>query len=124
MAKKQVIKTQAEADSANPEETESTVDETVEDATPETASQTDGQETAIDLTLQLAEAQEEAARNLDNWQRSVAELANFKRRKEEQMKLQRDRIKSEVLEGVISALDDMGLAFQNLPEELDGQLVG
>jgi molecular chaperone GrpE len=40
------------------------------------------------------------------------------------MKLQRDRIKTEVLEGVISALDDLDLAFQNLPESLDGQLVG
>lgn len=76
------------------------------------------------LAAQLAEAQAEATRNLENWQRTAAEMANFKRRQEEQMKLQRDRIKSEVLEGVISALDDLDLAFQNLPEELDGQLVG
>jgi molecular chaperone GrpE len=76
------------------------------------------------LTAQLAEAQAEATRNLENWQRTAAELANFKRRQEEQMKMQRDRIKAEVLEGVISALDDLDLAFQNLPEELDGQLVG
>ena len=76
------------------------------------------------ITQQLAEAQAEAARNMENWQRTAAELANFKRRQEEQMKLQRDRIKSEVLEGVISALDDLDLAFQNLPGSLDGQLVG
>lgn len=76
------------------------------------------------LAAQLAEAQAEATRNLENWQRTAAELANFKRRQEEQMKLQRDRIKAEVLEGVISALDDMDLAFQNLPESLDGQLLG
>ncbi|RME98062.1 MAG: nucleotide exchange factor GrpE [Chloroflexi bacterium] len=79
---------------------------------------------ADDLETQLAEARQEAARNLENWQRAAAELANFKRRQEEQMKLQRDRIKSDVLQGVISALDDLDLAFQNLPEELDGQLVG
>lgn len=76
------------------------------------------------ISQQLAEAQAEAARNMENWQRTAAELANFKRRQEEQMKLQRDRIKTEVLEGVISALDDLDLAFQNLPESLDGQLVG
>lgn len=76
------------------------------------------------LEEQLEQTRQEAARNLENWQRSVAELANFKRRQEEQAKLQRDRIKAEVLEGVISALDDMDLAFQNLPEELNGQLVG
>lgn len=76
------------------------------------------------LQTELDAARDEASRNLDNWQRTAAELANFKRRQEEQMKLQRDRIKAEVLEGVISALDDMDLAFQNLPTELNGQLVG
>lgn len=73
---------------------------------------------------QFEAAREEAARNLENWQRTAAELANFKRRQEEQQKLLRDRIKGEVLEGVVSALDDMDLAFQNLPAELNGQLVG
>ena len=73
---------------------------------------------------QLEQVRQEAARNLENWQRAVAELANFKRRQEEQSKFQRDRIKAETLEGVISALDDLDLAFQNLPGELNGQLVG
>ena len=77
-----------------------------------------------DLEEQLELAEQEAAKNFEGWQRTAAELANFKRRKEEQLKLQRDRIKGEVLEGVISALDDMDLAFQNVPEEVDGQLVG
>jgi molecular chaperone GrpE len=84
-------------------------------------------ETAVEeLTLeeQLEQARQEAAANLDRWQRAAAELANFKRRQEEQSKLHRDRIKAEVLEGVISALDDMELAFQNMPQELDGQLIG
>ena len=81
------------------------------------------EETAM-LEEQLEQVRQEAARNLENWQRSVAELANFKRRQEEQSKLQRDRIKAETLEGVISALDDLDLAFQNLPEELNGQLLG
>ncbi|MCB0169463.1 MAG: nucleotide exchange factor GrpE [Anaerolineae bacterium] len=76
------------------------------------------------LRAELEQAQEEAAKNLENWQRTAAELANYKRRQEEQFKLQRDRIKSEVLEGVISALDDLDLAFQNLPEDLNGQLIG
>ncbi len=73
---------------------------------------------------QLEQARQEAARNLENWQRTAAELANFKRRQEEQMKLQRDMIKSEVLQGVISAMDDMDLAFQNVPAEIDGRLLG
>lgn len=76
------------------------------------------------LQEQLEQAQQEAAKNLDGWQRAAAEMANFKRRQEEQAKLQRDMIKADVLQGVISALDDMDLAFQNLPQELNGQLVG
>ena len=76
------------------------------------------------LEEQLAQARQEAAANLENWQRAAAELANFKRRQEEQRKLLRDQIKADVLQGVISALDDMELAFQNVPENLDGQLIG
>jgi len=76
------------------------------------------------LEDELEAARQEAAENMDRWQRTAAEFANFKRRQEEQRKLQRDRIKAEVLEGVIGALDDMVIAFQHVPEELDGQLVG
>jgi len=79
---------------------------------------------AEELRQQLEAAQAEVAQNLERWQRATAELANFKRRQEEQRKLQRDRIKSEVMEGVISALDDLDLAFQNVPDELEGQLLG
>lgn len=76
------------------------------------------------LEQQLEQAQQEAAQNLDRWQRAMAELANFKRRQEDQQRLQRDMIKADVLQGVISALDDLDLAFQNVPAQLDGQLVG
>ncbi len=76
------------------------------------------------LEEQLTQAKQESAQNLENWQRSAAELANFKRRQEEQLKRQREQIKAEVLEGVISALDDLDLAFQNVPADLSGQVVG
>ena len=82
------------------------------------------EEVPLTLEEELELARQEAEKNLDNWQRTAAELANYKRRQEEQRKLQRDRIKGEVMQGVVSALDDMDLAFQNLPEELDGQIVG
>ena len=83
-----------------------------------------GEEVEVALEDELESARQEAAKNLENWQRTAAELANYKRRQEEQRKLLRDRIKTEVLQGVISALDDMDLAFQNLPDDLDGQLIG
>lgn len=83
-----------------------------------------GDKPAPGLEEQLEAAQQEAAEFEDKWKRAVAELANYKRRQEEQRKLQRDQIKGDVLQGVVSALDDLDLAFQNLPEELDGQLIG
>lgn len=90
----------------------------------EEESPSDPEEVITALKEELEQAQQEAAKNLENWQRTAAESANFKRRQEEQLKLQRDRIKAEVLQGVISALDDLDLGFQNLPEEIDGQLIG
>lgn len=92
------------------------VDETTASELEETVS--------LNLEGQLEQARQEAAQNREGWQRAAAELANFKRRQEEQLKFQRDMIKADVLEGVISALDDMDLAFQNVPPELDGQVVG
>lgn len=84
----------------------------------------DQEQQTAELQEQLELARQEAAENKDNWLRAVAELSNFRRRQDEQLKLQRDRIKGEMLQGVLSALDDMDLAFQNVPEELNGQLVG
>lgn len=108
--------------------TEANVAQTVNTDTASVESSSNGAnhatEAASNLAEQLELARQEAAKNLDGWQRAAAEMANFKRRQEEQAKLQRDMIKAEVLQGVISALDDMDLAFQNLPQELNGQLVG
>ena len=114
------------AESSDENSGESSVEETVEAAPIEELSADEAEQEEPELTLeeQLEMAHQEAAQNLDNWQRAVAELANFKRRQEEQRKLLRDRIKSEVLETVISALDDLDLAFQNVPDEIDGQLLG
>ena len=95
--------------------------------TAETIASEDGQvkeEEQLSLEQQLEVVRQEAIQNLDGWQRAAAELANFKRRQEDQLKLQRDMIKADVLQGVISALDDMDLAFQNVPQQLDGQLIG
>ncbi len=95
--------------------------------TAETTASEDGQVKEgeqLSLEQQLEVVRQEAAQNLDGWQRAAAELVNFKRRQEDQLKLQRDMIKADVLQGVISALDDMDLAFQNVPQQLDGQLIG
>ena len=113
----EVDKEVAEADG---EAEETTDTEKVSEFEAEEEEETQG----VSLEEQLEQAQQEAAANLEGWQRATAELANFKRRQEEKQKLQRDRIKAEVLAGAISSLDDIELAFQNVPEELDGQLIG
>jgi molecular chaperone GrpE len=111
-----------------PEEAPEAVEETKADDSAGADAETIEEEAAVEeeptLEDQLELARQEAGQNLEGWQRAAAELANYKRRQEEQLKLQRDRIKGEVLEGILSALDDMDLAFQNVPEEIDGQLVG
>jgi molecular chaperone GrpE len=106
------------------EEEEAKAEEGAEEEAAPSAEEDIEAEEVPSLEEQLELAQQEASKNLENWQRAAAELVNFKRRQEEQLKRQRDRIKSEVLERVLSALDDMDLAFQNVPEELNGQLIG
>ncbi len=123
-AVEKVVSDQAE-EQKEQEETATTAEETSPVGTEaEETIEAEVEEAEASLEEQLLQAQQEAAANLENWQRAAAELANFKRRQEEQRKLQRDRIKADVLQGVISALDDMKLAFDNMPEDLDGQLIG
>jgi molecular chaperone GrpE (heat shock protein) len=123
------IVVEAEAEDTIAVQTEESEDQEVAKAEESSGTDEDtGEETVEEKPLSLEEqlelARQEAADNKEGWQRAAAELANFKRRKEEQLKLQRDTIKGEVLEGVISALDDIDLAFQNVPEEVSGQVVG
>jgi molecular chaperone GrpE len=84
-------------------ETESVVDES--------------QETVAEPTLeeQLAEAQAKAAEYLDGWQRSRAELANFKRRTEAQRSEMMVSANANLLERLLPVLDDLQLALDNAP---------
>ena len=97
MAKKKETVVEKEAEALE-EVVEASEDGTEPQAT-ETA-EAEMSEVALTLEEQLAQAQQEAGQNLENWQRTAAEFANFKRRQEEQRKILRDRIKAEVLEGV------------------------
>ena len=81
------------------------------------------QETQATLTPEaLAEAlqtaQAEATKNLEGWQRTAADLANYKRRQEEQASRQRADLIARILQDILPALDDLDLAFQNLPDTL------
>ncbi len=77
-------------------------------------------ETKIEaLQSELATTQAEAAKNLEGWQRAVANLANYKRRQEEQTQRHRVDITANVVRDLLPALDDLDLAFQNLPGTLE-----
>ena len=73
------------------------------------------------LQAELETAQAEANKNLEGWQRAAADLANYKRRQEEQATRSRLDIKVGIIKDVLPVLDDLDLAFQNLPESLSDQ---
>jgi len=78
-----------------------------------------GHEHADPQTLQraLAEAQAKAEEYLAGWQRERAEFANYRQRVEQQTAQTRDRVRGDVLKGLLDILDDLDLALQNRPTE-------
>lgn len=74
-----------------------------------------------DLQAELEAARAEATKNLDGWQRTAADLANYKKRQEEQVGRRREEITARIIEQLFPVLDDLDLAFDNMPAELDEQ---
>lgn len=74
---------------------------------------------AIELGLEerLAEIEAQAAEYLDGWQRSRAELANFKKRIERERTQWSDLVAVEIINLFLPAIDDMARALENLPSE-------
>ena len=113
----------------NISETETQSDAVLEEQSTEQAdsSNADSEDEADDsvsevsLEEALALAQAEAAKNLEGWQRTAADLANYKRRQEEQAGRRILDMKANIVRDVLPALDDLDLAFQNLPEDLNEQ---
>ncbi len=67
---------------------------------------------------ELEKAKAEAAENLDGWQRSRAEFANYKRRMEAERSELAANAGAEALKRVLPAVDDFERAVQTLPEDL------
>jgi molecular chaperone GrpE len=102
------------------EQTKSTENEQISAKVEETAQPV--AETEVEaLQDQLEAAQAEASKNLDGWQRAAAELANYKKRQEEQVGRRRESITAHIISQLFPVLDDLDLAFQNLPAELTNQ---
>ncbi len=73
------------------------------------------------LPAELEAARAEAAKNLDGWQRAQAELVNFKKRQTEQSARRLDNLTGQIIAQLFPVLDDLDLAFQNIPDTLTEQ---
>ncbi len=74
----------------------------------------------LSLEEQLAQAQAQAAENLDNWRRAVAELSNARKRMQREQADYSVNATARILEKLLPVVDDVDRAFQNLPAEQAG----
>ena len=70
------------------------------------------------LQSELTDAQEEAANHLDKMQRTVAEYENAGKRRERQNEERIKRATESMLRQLLPVLDDLELAFQNVPDSV------
>jgi len=71
------------------------------------------------LALELADAQEKAQEYLDGWQRSRAEFANYKKRKEKEQADSYQYMKGEIIKQYLEITDDLERALNNRTEEIN-----
>ena len=72
------------------------------------------------LQAELTAAQAKADDLLDKLQRTVAEAQNSRRRQEKQLSEEIERASARIIRRLLPVVDDLNLAFQNVPAELDG----
>ena len=70
------------------------------------------------LRSQLQEAQTKADEWLDQYRRSVAEFANYRKRQERDREQQKVAIKVDVLKHLFPVIDDLELALSHAPADL------
>lgn len=76
------------------------------------------EETIARLESELAETQNQAANAIDTMQRAVAEYENAGKRRERQRQERIRRDKESMMRQLLPILDDLELAFQNVPERV------
>ena len=81
----------------------------------------DSDETIARLQSELEEAQVQAVSHLDKMQRTVAEYENAGKRRERQNEERIKRASESMLRQLLPVLDDLELAFQNVPEDVPGE---
>ncbi|MEM8863538.1 MAG: nucleotide exchange factor GrpE, partial [Chloroflexota bacterium] len=76
------------------------------------------EEQEMTLEEQLAAAQAESAKNLDGWQRALADLSNARKRFDRQTQLSYTNATVEVVSKLLPVIDDLDRALQNVPDEI------
>lgn len=74
-----------------------------------------------DLAAQLEEALEKADEYLDQWRRTAAEFANFRKRKEREREELERRANERLLLKLLPIYDDFTRALENVPEHLEDE---
>mgnify|MGYP000514369822 CR=1 FL=1 len=72
------------------------------------------------LEKQLKECQIQSENYLDQWRRTAAEFANYKKRVEREYAEATKYCNAALIARLLPVLDDLDRAFSNLPEELKG----
>ena len=72
------------------------------------------------LKEECEKAKEEAARNLDGWQRERAEFSNYKKRIDREQEQLRQVVTGSVIKKYLVILDDIERALKNRPKDGDG----
>jgi molecular chaperone GrpE len=107
------ITPESDADSANVDAAETATEAISKEAT-----------VITQLREELAATQAKADEYLDKLQRSAAEFQNSRRRLEAQQAEEIERANGALIKRLVPVLDDLDLAFQNLPSELQSAEAG
>ena len=100
--------------SSNPEDTEKPQPEGGEQE------ETEGRDTSEDLHSALAQEKERADKNLANWQRAQADLANYKKRVEVEKQELAKFANAALVGSLISLVDDFERARSTIPDSILG----
>lgn len=82
--------------------------------------ETEGRDTSEDLTSALAREKERADKNLANWQRAQADLANYKKRVEVEKQELAKFANAALVGSLISLVDDFERARFTIPDSILG----
>jgi molecular chaperone GrpE len=99
------------------EEKDLILEDDVEDITDDILSQLISEDDLTQLREDLEEMKRQADENLDGWQRSRAEFANYKKRIEREKEESRARITGEILLQYLGVMDDFERALKDKPDD-------